>query len=301
VTLAESYEPYGSVLVSTGTASSIFGYAGEQIDTTGLVYLRARYMNPRLGIFLARDPWSGDVMQPGSMNGFNYVDGNPVSRIDPSGWDWLKPEPWEGTYIHRLIGLHFKNIWGAGNGFQAEYNFRVEGASKNCTGNFGRPDLLDFTNREVYEIKHYTCAQQAVNEAMWYIPFLNLDPRTRPNLQAGQVPWTLGTLYLNGVAEWLGPWPKDPDHEVRATQSAPGAIIYWGELSRQRQRELEPIYIWAWLAKMCEILAEGRAEWSQVLKPAPASNDPTAVTITELKAYAHDPLQDFFNRLFGTR
>jgi YD repeat-containing protein len=31
VTLAESYEPYGSVLSSNGTASSIFGYSGEQI------------------------------------------------------------------------------------------------------------------------------------------------------------------------------------------------------------------------------------------------------------------------------
>ena len=33
VTLAESYEPYGNVLISNGTASSIFAYAGEQIDT----------------------------------------------------------------------------------------------------------------------------------------------------------------------------------------------------------------------------------------------------------------------------
>ena len=32
VTLAESYESYGKVLTSTGTASSIFGYSGEQID-----------------------------------------------------------------------------------------------------------------------------------------------------------------------------------------------------------------------------------------------------------------------------
>ena len=44
VTLAESYEPYGSVLSSNGTASSIFGYAGEQIDTyIKLLFLRARY------------------------------------------------------------------------------------------------------------------------------------------------------------------------------------------------------------------------------------------------------------------
>lgn len=43
VTLAESYEPYGTVLTSTGTASSIFAYAGEQIDTySKLLFLRAK-------------------------------------------------------------------------------------------------------------------------------------------------------------------------------------------------------------------------------------------------------------------
>jgi hypothetical protein len=42
LTLAKSYEPYGSVLTSTGTARSIFGYAGEQIDTyIKLLFLRA--------------------------------------------------------------------------------------------------------------------------------------------------------------------------------------------------------------------------------------------------------------------
>jgi RHS repeat-associated protein len=47
MTLAKSYEPYGSVLTSTGIASSIFGYAGEQIDTyIKLLFLRARYYSP---------------------------------------------------------------------------------------------------------------------------------------------------------------------------------------------------------------------------------------------------------------
>ncbi len=73
------------MLTSTGTASSIFGYSGEQLDTTGLIYLRARYLNPRLGLFLARDPWEGDMLRPGSMNGFNYVEGNPVNAVDPTG------------------------------------------------------------------------------------------------------------------------------------------------------------------------------------------------------------------------
>lgn len=42
VTLAKSYEPYGSVLNSSGSASSIFAYAGEEFDATELIYLRAR-------------------------------------------------------------------------------------------------------------------------------------------------------------------------------------------------------------------------------------------------------------------
>ena len=105
VTLAESYEPYGSVLSSTGTASSIFGYAGEQVDTSGLVYLRARYMQPTLGIFLARDPWSGEQMRPGSMNGFGYVEGNPVNRVDPTG----RISEAEKGYILYLYLFHIKH------------------------------------------------------------------------------------------------------------------------------------------------------------------------------------------------
>jgi hypothetical protein len=36
VTLLKSYEPHGSVLNSQGSATSIFGYSGEQTDTTGI-------------------------------------------------------------------------------------------------------------------------------------------------------------------------------------------------------------------------------------------------------------------------
>jgi YD repeat-containing protein len=44
VILAKSDEPYGTVLSSTGTASSIFGYAGEQIDTyIKLLFVRMLY------------------------------------------------------------------------------------------------------------------------------------------------------------------------------------------------------------------------------------------------------------------
>ena len=85
VTLLKSYEPYGSVLSSQGNAASVFGYAGEQIDATGLIFLRARYYQARWGLFLSRDPVSGNVMRPGSMNGWGYAEGNPVLFVDPAG------------------------------------------------------------------------------------------------------------------------------------------------------------------------------------------------------------------------
>jgi YD repeat-containing protein len=43
ITLAKSYEPYGNVSQSSGTAQTIYGFTGESTDANGLVYLRARY------------------------------------------------------------------------------------------------------------------------------------------------------------------------------------------------------------------------------------------------------------------
>ncbi|GAB4528917.1 MAG: hypothetical protein OHK0046_48320 [Anaerolineae bacterium] len=36
-----------------------FGFTGEQRDDNGLVYLRARYYHPTLGVFPSRDPFAG--------------------------------------------------------------------------------------------------------------------------------------------------------------------------------------------------------------------------------------------------
>ena len=85
IVLTKDYEPYGSVLNSSGSAASTYGFTGEERDQSGLIFLRARYMQPKLGIFTSHDPWSGDVMRPGSMNGYSYVESDPVNRVDPSG------------------------------------------------------------------------------------------------------------------------------------------------------------------------------------------------------------------------
>jgi RHS repeat-associated protein len=86
VALAQSYDPFGNPLSSAGTGSSVFGYTGEQMDaSTGLLYLRARYYGSGTGRFLSKDPWKGDDLRPQSLNGWSYVEGNPINRIDPRG------------------------------------------------------------------------------------------------------------------------------------------------------------------------------------------------------------------------
>ena len=85
VSLARSYEPFGDPLSSVGTGTSIFQYTGQQVDATGLVYLRARYYEPGVGRFLSRDIWEGDPNQPMSYNTWLYAYGNPTNMIDPSG------------------------------------------------------------------------------------------------------------------------------------------------------------------------------------------------------------------------
>jgi hypothetical protein len=57
ITLAKSYAPYGELRSTSGSGVSPFAFTGEQVDeSTGLVYLRARYyashdVNPRVTMY----------------------------------------------------------------------------------------------------------------------------------------------------------------------------------------------------------------------------------------------------------
>ena len=83
---ATTYEPYGKLLARSGSSGTVYGYTGEQHDAaTGLVYLRARYYNPTLKIFMSRDPFPGWQTLPASQHGYSYVHNNPVNLTDPSG------------------------------------------------------------------------------------------------------------------------------------------------------------------------------------------------------------------------
>lgn len=86
VNLAQSYTPYGEVIASEGEATTAYAFTGENFDSqTGLVYLRARYLNVSDGRFLTEDMWAGDANMPMSYNTWLYGYSNPVTYADPSG------------------------------------------------------------------------------------------------------------------------------------------------------------------------------------------------------------------------
>ncbi len=62
-----------------------FGFDGEWKDSTGLYYLRARYYDPNTGVFLSEDSVSGDIESAISLNGYSFVENDPVNYTDPSG------------------------------------------------------------------------------------------------------------------------------------------------------------------------------------------------------------------------
>jgi RHS repeat-associated protein len=85
ITLAKSYQPYGTEMSSVGSGASSYGFTGEMTDPTGLIYLRARYLAPNDGRFLTKDTWEGVSTSPISYNKWVYANSNPLYYTDASG------------------------------------------------------------------------------------------------------------------------------------------------------------------------------------------------------------------------
>lgn len=85
VTAARAYEPFGSTLTSTGSPATNYAFTGEWADRTGLIHLRARYLEPEQGRFVSKDPWGGEPRRPLTQNDWAYALSDPINLTDPSG------------------------------------------------------------------------------------------------------------------------------------------------------------------------------------------------------------------------
>jgi len=132
VTLTRQYDPWGNL--QFGTTTNGFSFTGREWDSeTGSYYLRARYLDPKLGRFISEDPIP--IALPGSLghrilpvvrlvapfpsvsgiqqrvqrtlgieddlNRYTYVKDNPVGYLDPSGEHWLP-----GLFLELADMLH---------------------------------------------------------------------------------------------------------------------------------------------------------------------------------------------------
>ena len=82
------YDTYGKVTEHIGNSFVIFGYNGRDgvvTDKNGLIYMRARYYSPEMKRFVNADILHGTISDSTSLNRYSYVNGNPVSFVDPFG------------------------------------------------------------------------------------------------------------------------------------------------------------------------------------------------------------------------
>jgi RHS repeat-associated protein len=89
VTNSYIYDPYGLLVGSQGSADNPYRFLGQwgvMSDPNGFYHLGARYYDPRMQRFLTLDP----IGLTGGVNLYAYAGGDPINRVDPSGYGWLE-------------------------------------------------------------------------------------------------------------------------------------------------------------------------------------------------------------------
>ena len=111
VTDTYSYDAFGNLLKSTGSTKNCYRYCGEQFDeTTGLYYLRARYMDTSTGRFISQDTYQGDINDPVSLHKYLYANAYPVMYSDPSGCMSVAGMAVVGAISGALSGIIVPNV-----------------------------------------------------------------------------------------------------------------------------------------------------------------------------------------------
>jgi len=96
------YSPYGDLISGEyGQVSFLYnGQYGVTSDDNGLYYMRARYYNVDIKRFVNQDVLTGSIDSSPSLNRYAYVEGNPVSFLDPFG---LEPLVTDGMHTKASI------------------------------------------------------------------------------------------------------------------------------------------------------------------------------------------------------
>lgn len=90
--IAQKYAPFGEYLNDLTTQAKFAkGFTNhEQTDSSGLIYMQARFYAPMYGRFLSPDPARDQHFeQTQSWNIYSYVQNSPTLKLDPTGMNWF--------------------------------------------------------------------------------------------------------------------------------------------------------------------------------------------------------------------
>ncbi len=116
VVAAQLFGPYGQVRWAGGTMPTSYAFTGQRTDaSTGLDYYSARYYDPAAGRFTSADTFlQGGGYDPSGLNAYAYVENNPETYTDPTGyrrdpppqtiWQAIKKQMRDAGFLANLIG-----------------------------------------------------------------------------------------------------------------------------------------------------------------------------------------------------
>jgi RHS repeat-associated protein len=106
VRTARQYDAWGQYRNGTAPAFADpkLGYTGHQFDPeSGLIYARARYYDPDLGLFVSADPREAPVGEAPWLHRYAYAKDNPEKYADPDG---LEDKPAQSqSYAQDISGI----------------------------------------------------------------------------------------------------------------------------------------------------------------------------------------------------
>ncbi len=104
-----AYDPWGKRRNTNGTADKLDslvpastdrGYTlHEHLDEVGLVHMNGRVYDPVSGRFMSADPYIPDPNNLQAYNRYAYVQNNPLTLTDPTGYNWEPFSPSGSTYF----------------------------------------------------------------------------------------------------------------------------------------------------------------------------------------------------------
>jgi RHS repeat-associated protein len=177
------YDVFGRLRSVTGSSGTRYTFTGEENDTSGFLYLRARYYDPATGRFLSRDPYPADAQDTQTINRYVYVKNNPTNYVDPSG-EFLTPK--EFSRLFELRRDYLRRYPGEG----LTDAVRHASMSKTATLEMGADDVRRAGNlNEGRKVARARLTGNTALELDVYMDLLNNEVGIRAALQGKRIDW----------------------------------------------------------------------------------------------------------------